>query len=990
MNTNVSIPMPDAVDRIVSTAVNGFEVARYGGLRTDETSAPYEVIAHERVYRLRHYFPDAPSGRRPVLLVPPLMQVAEVWDLSPATSAVTQLHEQGIDPWVVDFGDPNREPGGGRRTFSDHVLAVAEAVGRVREATGQDVHIGGYSQGGIFCYLAAAYRSCEHVASIFALGSPLQAISLDAFVPEKLLWDATHLSGKVLGRTGLPRRAVQGMFNWANPARTIKADIDFLLALHDRESLVPREPQRKFLKRGAWIGWSGPAIEEMLEVIRADRLMEGGAVIGDRTVGLSDITCPVLIFIGEADSFAPVPAVRAIAQAAPKAEVYECLLPVGHFGLPVSSHAKAKTWPGVVAFTQWCLDGTGLPAYIQPLTADDDGPVGATRRGPAASLTYGLGLAAEAGITAPRVLARSGQRACATVRELSLETIAQVPRLVRLERMRPGTRVSYGAMLDDAARSRGDDVAILFADHAHTHADVKRRIDDVVRGLISVGIRRGEHVGVLMDMRPSAAAAVAALNRLGAVAVLLRPGEDTAREIEHGQVTRVIADPEHAAAAAKHTDEVYVLGGGAGPRGVPPSIVDLERIDPHAVELPAWYRPNPGRARDLAFILFSGHGANIRADRITNGRWATSALVASTAAALTRDDTIYAANPMHHPSGLLLATGAAAASGARLAMATGFDPDTFWSEVRRYGATVVPYTWAMLHSLVAAPAHPEERHHPIRLFVGSGMPAGVWRRVKERFGDASVLELYASTRTHAILGNVSDRKAGALGQPMPGTPAVAVVQYDPATGRPRTGRNGYAVRCEVNVTGLMLVAAPAETQSRHDVALRGVFSASDAWIATGALVRCDADGDLWLVDHLAALVPTKRGTVSPRTIERALGELDAVDLAACYPVRDPASGDTLAVAAVTLRPERTLNAKDLHRAFEQLEPAARPDFVHVLPTMPMTSWYRPALSELQAAGVPDSRYGVEIWRLSPRSGRYLETSSDKSPTKTTRRGSNGR
>ena len=43
----------------------------------------------------------------------------------------------------------------------------------------------------------------------------------------------------------------------------------------------------------------------------------------------------------------------------------------------------------------------------------------------------------------------------------------------------------------------------------------------------------------------------------------------------------------------------------------------MERIDPDAVALPAWYEPNPGRACDLAFILFTGDGERTRANRIT-------------------------------------------------------------------------------------------------------------------------------------------------------------------------------------------------------------------------------------------------------------------------------------------------------------------------------------------------------------------------------------
>src|SRR6202012_5203691 len=178
------------IGRLGAAAQNALEVARFGGLATDEQPAPYESAGERGVYRLRHYYPgldDAPdsagngtrgprarAAQRPaILLVPPMMLAAEIYDVSPATSAVTILHHHGVDPWVVDFGAPEEEEGGLERTLADHVLAVSDAVDRVREATGRDVHLGGYSQGGMFVYQTAAYRRNDGLGSLITFGSPV-------------------------------------------------------------------------------------------------------------------------------------------------------------------------------------------------------------------------------------------------------------------------------------------------------------------------------------------------------------------------------------------------------------------------------------------------------------------------------------------------------------------------------------------------------------------------------------------------------------------------------------------------------------------------------------------------------------------------------------------------------------------------------------------------------------------------------------------------
>src|SRR3954447_13935326 len=137
-----------------AAAKNAAEVARLGGLETGEQPTPYQVVARDPMYRLRHYAsggPDADAvtgagGPPPILLVPPLMLTAEVYDVSPQSSAVRVLQEAGVDPWVIDFGSPEREVGGTERTLADHVLAVNRAVDQILSATGRDVILAGYSQ----------------------------------------------------------------------------------------------------------------------------------------------------------------------------------------------------------------------------------------------------------------------------------------------------------------------------------------------------------------------------------------------------------------------------------------------------------------------------------------------------------------------------------------------------------------------------------------------------------------------------------------------------------------------------------------------------------------------------------------------------------------------------------------------------------------------------------------------------------------------------
>ncbi len=323
------------VGRLGAAAQNALEVARFGGLTTDDEPSPYEVASEHRVYRLRHYYAGENGAGPPVLLVPPLMLAAEIYDVSPATSAVSILHENGADPWVVDFGAPEREEGGLERTLADHVVAVSDAVDRVRAATGRDVHLAGYSQGGMFCYQAAAYRRNDGLSSLVTFGSPVDTrLAMPFGLPEQL---ASGLAGvitdQILRGGALPAWASRTGFRMLDPIKSARSRLEFILQLHDREALLPREGQRRFLEADGWVAWPGPAMADFLhQFIDHNRMLEGGFVIQDRLLTLADIQCPILSVVGSVDEIAPAAGVRAIRLAAPRADVYELCLQAGHFG----------------------------------------------------------------------------------------------------------------------------------------------------------------------------------------------------------------------------------------------------------------------------------------------------------------------------------------------------------------------------------------------------------------------------------------------------------------------------------------------------------------------------------------------------------------------------------------------------------------------------------------------------------------------------------
>ncbi len=144
----------------------------------------------------------------------------------------------------------------------------------------------------------------------------------------------------------------------------------------------------------------------------------------------------------------------------------------------------------------------------------------------------------------------------------------------------------------EQANTAPEEECFLFDDRVHTNAAVDDRIDEVVRGLIAVGVRQGAHIGVLMDTSPSAVAAIAALSRLGAAAVLLPPDDDLAAAMQLCEVADIITDPHHLTSAAATGARVLILGHRQHHRPLPDGFGPGRRA--------GW--PGPGRCADTEVV----------------------------------------------------------------------------------------------------------------------------------------------------------------------------------------------------------------------------------------------------------------------------------------------------------------------------------------------------------------------------------------------------
>jgi len=957
--------------------------------------SPFMVVHEEKVFKLRRYLDHGDVSKqddRPVIiLIPPLMLASEIYDMSPELSAVNFLKSQGADVWLVDFGAPEFQEDGMKRSLDDHIVGVSNAVDHVRDFVGKDVHLAGYSQGGIFAYLTAAYRKSEGLSSVITFGSPVDIHKNLPRIRNDVAQHIIQTGSKILTTPIKLLNGVSGVisstgFKVLSAQKEVEQIFQFFSILHDRSALERREIQRRFLAGEGFVAWPGPAFRKFVDdLVVHNRMISGGMIINQRATSLSDIHIPILYFVGSRDTFGRPPSVRSIHQAALNAQIFEMELNAGHFGLVVGTKSLNITWPVVY---QWIneLDNGKTVDQFKPQQTEQTAaytPFDQNYTGP----FYDVAMDIINGIWN-----RIGD-VSVEFSEMIDVLRWQLPRLAKIWQLKDNAvAMSIAQAVTDKAASYPRSPFLLWEGTAYSYADFDQKVNRVLSALIECGFKPGMHVGIFMNNHPNFLVTLVAINRMGAVAVLLNQdakGHSLIQALKAGNVEKMIIDRSHIEIVDSdfQLDGIYALG--EIDNLLPNYISHLDDFmisDLTSFESP--YPLNPGFADETAILIFtSGTTGFPKAVKITNRRWCLAALASAAGGNLKPRDTIYCCLPLYHSSAMLILVGGAVVSGARLAIAPRFSVTSFWNDVRKYGATVVGYIGEMCRYLLNAPPHEKDTQHSVRLFMGNGMQKNVWQGIKQRFKPYRILEFYASTEGNMILANLNGKKVGSVGRPVYDPGRVVLIKYDIINGQILKDKNDKVIPCGVNEPGLLI----ARIDKSHPVGyfdgyvnddetqktiLRDVFASGDAWFVSGDLLKRDKDGDYWYVDRIGDTFRWKSENISTKLVENIIAELPFVSSAAVYGVKLPDREGRLGVAAIELLPNMEFDGKAMFGYVKKhLSKSAHPRVIRIVEKMKKTDTLRVVKYHLQKEGINPTNIHDPLYRYDQETQNYVSLTS---------------
>jgi fatty-acyl-CoA synthase len=576
----------------------------------------------------------------------------------------------------------------------------------------------------------------------------------------------------------------------------------------------------------------------------------------------------------------------------------------------------------------------------------------------------------------------------------ALELTAPIPR--QRQRVLP-------AVVDELGHRLGDKPALLSDRECFTYLELAGRVRRYARWALAQGVARGDVVGLLMPNRPEYLAIWLGVTRVGGVVALLNTnlaGQSLAHCIQATSAQHLIVAAEFADAldsALPHLaapPQVWIHGGrharwdrrpaGPGPASRR-SHLDEQIENLAAAPLEA------GELREITiddralYIFTSGSTGMPKAVNVSHARVLQWGLWFAGMMDAQPSDRLYNCLPMYHSVGGVLAPGAMLAAGGSLVVRERFSASQFWSDVLRWGCTAFQYIGELCRYLLHRPPAENETAHRLRLACGNGLAAGVWEEFQKRFRIPQILEFYAATEGGLSLFNVQG-KPGAIGHIPPYLAhrfAPALVAFDFDKGEPSRNENGFCRRCGVNEPGEAIVQVqndPASAGSRFEGytsaaetekrILRHVFTAGDAWVRTGDVMRQDEKGFFYFVDRIGDTFRWKGENVATSEVAQALCAFEGILHASVYGVTIPGTEGRAGMAAIVC--EGGVDLAGLHRHLTERLPAyARPLFLRLCPQAELTGTFKYAKTDLVVHGFNPSQCADPLYFHHPQRRAYV-------------------
>lgn len=520
--------------------------------------------------------------------------------------------------------------------------------------------------------------------------------------------------------------------------------------------------------------------------------------------------------------------------------------------------------------------------------------------------------------------------------------------------------MTLGAVLDAAAEKRPDQDALVYVDRGlrYTYREFRDRVDLLARGLLALGVEKGEHVALWAVNLPEWVLLQFATAKVGAVLVTVNTNYQR-HELKHvlGQsdattlflaegyrdvdcmaalydVVPEVRDPAWPASGCPDLPRlrrVVFLGQGEPPGTLPfARLYELGRGVAPAALAQRQARLSPADPINMQYT--SGTTGFPKGVLLSHANIVANARAQAQVLGFSESDRLCIPVPFFHCFGCVMSTLLCVCSAATMVPVETFDAGLVLRAIEAERCTAVHGVPTMFIALLDHPDFPRRDLTSLRtgIMAGAPCPVELMRRVMGGMHMTEICITYGQTEaspgiTMTRRDDSLERRVSSVGRALPG---VEVKIADPETGADvPPGAQGELWSRGYN-TMLGYYKMPEATAETVD---------ADGWLHTGDLATMDEHGYCKITGRLKNMIIRGGENIFPREIEEFLYTHPQVLHAEVVGVPDFKYGEQV-LAAIVPRNGTVLTREQI-QAFCRGKIARHkiPHYVMFLPSLPTTA-----------------------------------------------------
>ena len=474
----------------------------------------------------------------------------------------------------------------------------------------------------------------------------------------------------------------------------------------------------------------------------------------------------------------------------------------------------------------------------------------------------------------------------------------------------PDDSASLAHTFQESVDKFGEKDFIYFEDQTWTYSQTNEAANILANKLVKEGIVHSDRVVLLMENRPEFVISILALNKIGAIGVLINTSltgtplihcinaSDSKKCIVGAELASSIEDVLEEINVKDKTNLYWVADGKS--YSCPEWASDLNNLlNKSETDTPK--EIENVTAKDTAFYIFTSGTTGVpKAALFPNTKIvAASTNITRGGYRMNENDCMYNCLPLYHSTGLMLGLCACVHVGASTFIRRKFSASSFWKEAQKFNTTAFVYVGELCRYLSFQEPCEEEKNNPISKMVGNGLRPDLWDCFRNRFGVDRICEIYGASEGNGMFMNLlnKDQTIGMTNVDL------TLLEYDVAEDKLKTDENGKYIEVKEHQPGLALVKIGpnavyngyTDKKASEEKVISNVFEDGDRWFNTGDLIKTMDVGfslgrkHYQFVDRVGDTFRWKSENVSTNEVAEILNTFDQVNMANVFGVKVPQS-----------------------------------------------------------------------------------------------------